>query len=140
MTTTESVITNPNQNQIVSGPRTCPTTNATTTKNSIWRCSAFHGVLYFGWTYANCFGSAPERPIANQMRDEMFEQAIETASVEFASARSTRIQAPCQKRWASTNGGSSVDFESPARSSTPHPFNRPQKQTMNRTPRIAIEP
>src|SRR5690242_7861728 len=112
-----------------------PTRNATTTKNTICRCSAFHGVLYFGCTYPSCFGSAPDLPILYQMRVEMFVHAIETASVEFASASSTRIHAPCQKRCASTNGGSSDDLPSAVRSLTPQPTSRPQKQTMNITPR-----
>src|SRR5581483_7877049 len=103
------------------------TRNATTTKNSICRCSAFHGVLYFGCTKPSCFGSAPDLPILYQMRVEMFVQAIETARVEFASAMRTRIQAPCQKRCASTNGGSSDDLPSPTMSFTPQPTSRPQK-------------
>src|SRR6476620_1636626 len=109
MQTTDSVITKPNQDQIVSGPRMCPTANATTIVNSVCRCSAVHGVLYFGWTVPNCFGNEPDRPMANQIREEIFEHAIETASVEFTSASRTRIQAPCQNRCASTNGGRSFE-------------------------------
>src|SRR5690242_2667219 len=116
-----------------------PTRNATTRKNSICKCSAFHGVLYLGWTYPSCLGSAPVRPILYQMRVEMFVHAIETASVELTSASSTRIHAPPQKRCASTNGGSSVDLVRAVRSLTPQPLSRPQKHTMKRAPRTKIE-
>src|ERR1044072_9928825 len=97
----------------------CATTNATTTKNNCCRCSAFHGVLYFGCTVPSCLGRTPARPILYQMRDEMFEHAIDTASVEFASAIRIRIQAPPQKRGASTNGGSSDDLPRRTRSFAP---------------------